>query len=428
MAVFVDKTDIYIQAGKGGNGAVSFRREKYVAKGGPDGGDGGRGGNVVFVVDEGENTLIKFRYKRKFIAPNGEDGKGKKCHGKSGEDLIIAVPPGTVIRDKESGKILFDLSRDKTFIAARGGRGGWGNTHFATPTRQIPQFANPGLAGAAREVTLEIKMLADVGLIGFPSVGKSTFLSRASAAKPKIAAYHFTTLSPVLGVVSLSGERSFVMADLPGLIEGASEGAGLGHRFLRHVERCRLFVHIVDAASTEGRDPVEDIRIIDRELEKHDPALLERPQIIAANKADMGIAPATKKALEAYAEEHGAPLFYLSAQTGEGIGAVLEEIARLLPTLPPLKEYAPEWVEEEKTVEEIASGQRTTVTKVGDVWFVEGEWLAKFMQRINFADRDSVRFFQKVMKDSGVEDAMQKAGVRDGDTVDIYGAEFDYVY
>ena len=427
MSVFVDKTDIFIKAGKGGNGAVSFRREKYVARGGPDGGDGGHGGNVVFVVDEGENTLIKFRYKRKFVAENGEDGKGKRCHGKTGEDLIISVPPGTLIRDKESGKVMFDLSKDKAFVAAKGGRGGWGNAHFATPTRQIPQFANPGLPGQEREITLEIKMLADVGLIGFPSVGKSTFISRASAAKPKVAAYHFTTLSPILGVVRQDAERSFVMADLPGLIEGASDGAGLGHQFLRHVERCRLFVHLVDAAGSEGRDPLDDIRVINGELERYDPELLKRPQIIAANKEDLGIDPEVKEKLEAECEKNGWKLFYLSAETGKGVQPIIDEAGKLLSTLPPLKEYEADFVEIEKE-EPDYSTQRTTVTREGDVWMVEGEWLAKFIQKINFADRDQVRYFQKVMKDSGVEDAMQKAGVKDGDTVDIYGIEFDYVY
>ena len=427
MSSFVDKTDIFIKAGKGGNGAVSFRREKYVAKGGPDGGDGGHGGNVVFCVDPGENTLIRFRYKRKFIAENGEDGKGKRCHGKNGEDLVIAVPPGTVIRDKASGKIMFDLSHDKEFVAAKGGRGGWGNAHFATPTRQVPQFANPGLAGQEREITLEIKMLADVGLLGFPSVGKSTFISRASAARPKVAAYHFTTLSPVLGVVGIDSERNFVMADLPGLIEGAGEGAGLGHQFLRHVERCRLFIHIVDGAGSEGRDPLDDIRIINKELETYDPALLSHPQIIVANKEDLGISEETRLALQEECDQKGWKLFYISAETGKGVREVIEEAARLLSSLPPLKEYEADYVEEIKEEPDYKT-QRTTVTREGDVWVVEGEWLCKFIQQINFADRDQVRYFQKVMKDSGVEDAMQKAGVKDGDTVDIYGLEFDYVY
>ncbi len=427
MSVFVDKTDIFIKAGNGGNGAVSFRREKYVAKGGPDGGDGGHGGNVVFKVDEGENTLIKFRYKRKFTAENGEDGKGKRCHGKRGEDLVISVPPGTIVRDKESGKVMFDLSRDKTFIVAKGGRGGWGNAHFATPTRQIPQFANPGLPGQSREITLEIKMLADVGLIGFPSVGKSTFITRASHARPKIAAYHFTTLSPVLGVVQVGPEEQFVMADLPGLIEGAGEGAGLGHEFLRHVERCRLFLHIVDAAGSEGRDPISDIRTINHELATYDPELTKRPQIVLANKADLGISDQTREALEKECEREGWKLFYLSSETGEGVREIIEYTAQECRKLPPLKEYDPEYIEptEEETP---IQPQRTVVTKVGEVWFVEGEWLLRFIQKINFSDRDSVRYFQKVMKDSGVESAMQQAGVKDGDTVDIYGIEFDYVY
>ncbi len=427
MSTFVDKTDILIKAGKGGNGAVSFRREKYVSKGGPDGGDGGHGGSVVFRVDPGENTLIRFRYKRKFVAENGEDGKGKRCHGKNGEDLVILVPPGTIIRDKKSGKVMFDLSHDKEFVAAKGGRGGWGNAHFATPTRQIPQFANPGLAGQEREITLEIKMLADVGLLGFPSVGKSTFISRASAARPKVAAYHFTTLSPILGVVSLDSERKFVMADLPGLIEGAGEGVGLGHQFLRHVERCRLFLHIVDGAGSEGRDPVEDIRIINHELASYDPALLSHPQIIVANKEDLGISDETRAALEKECAEHGWKLFYISAESGIGVREVMEETAKMLSQLPPLKEYEADFVEEVEEAPDYKT-QRTTVTRVEDVWMVEGEWLAKFIQQINFADRDQVRYFQKVMKDSGVEDAMQKAGVKDGDTVDIYGIEFDYVY
>ncbi len=427
MSGFIDKTDIFIKAGKGGNGAVSFRREKYVANGGPDGGDGGHGGNVIFVVDQGENTLIKFRYKRKFIAENGEDGKGKRCHGKNGEDLVISVPPGTIIRDKESGRVMFDLSRDKEFVAAKGGRGGWGNSHFATPTRQIPQFANPGLPGQEREITLEMKMLADVGLIGFPSVGKSTFISRASAARPKVAAYHFTTLSPILGVVKIDAERSFVMADLPGLIEGAGDGLGLGHQFLRHVERCRLFIHVVDAAGSEGRDPLEDIRIINQELAKYDPALLNRPQIIAANKMDLGISEETRLSLETECEKNGWKLFFLSADTNQGVDAIVKEAANQLSKLPPLKEYEADYVEPEKPQEEIGA-QRTTVTREGDVWYVEGEWLLRFIQKINFADRDSVRYFQRVMREAGVEDAMQKAGVKDGDTVDIYGIEFDYVY
>ncbi len=427
MSTFVDKTDIFVKAGNGGNGSVSFRREKYVAKGGPDGGDGGHGGSVVFVVDRGENTLVKFRYKRKFIAENGEDGKGKKCHGKNGEDLIITVPPGTLVRDKESGKVIFDMSKADRFVAAKGGRGGWGNVHFATPTRQIPRFANPGTTGEAKDLTLEIKMLADVGLIGFPSVGKSTLISRASSARPKIAGYHFTTLSPVLGVVNLGEERQFVMADLPGLIEGASEGAGLGHQFLRHIDRCRLFIHVIDAAGSEGRDPIEDLKAINAELEKYDPELLLRPQIIAANKEDLGISRERKEQLEAYCREKNYDLFYLSAQSNIGVQEVMERCAALLNTLPPLKEYECEYFPPEKEKEDY-SGKRVRIYQENGVWFVEGEWLLQFIRKIDFADRESLRFFQKVMKDSGVEEAMQNAGVKDGDTVDIYGLEFDYVY
>ena len=427
MSTFVDQTDIHVKAGAGGNGSVSFRREKYIAKGGPDGGDGGNGGSVIFKVDPGENTLIKFRYKRKFTAPNGEDGKGAKCHGKNGEDLVITVPPGTVVRDRETKKVIFDLSKSDRFVAAKGGRGGWGNTHFATPTRQIPRFANPGLPGEERDLTLEIKMLADVGLIGFPSVGKSTFITRCSSARPKIAGYHFTTLSPVLGVVDLGEEKTFVVADLPGLIEGAGEGAGLGFRFLRHVDRCRLFLHVVDAAGSEGRDPVEDLKIINGELGKYDPDLLSRPQIVCANKEDLGISEDVRERLAAYCAEKGYELFYLSAQSNIGVRAVLERVAALLPTLPPLKEYETEFVPETPEPESY-SGKRVTVRREDGVWYVEGDWLLQFIRRIDFADRESLRFFQKVMKDSGVEKAMQDAGVRDGDTVDLYGLEFDYVY
>ncbi|MBQ3866060.1 MAG: GTPase ObgE, partial [Clostridia bacterium] len=351
----------------------------------------------------------------------------KRFHGKNGEDLVIAVPPGTVIRDKASGKIMHDMSRGGDFVAAKGGRGGWGNVHFATPTRQIPRFANPGLPGEEREITLEIKMLADVGLIGLPSVGKSTFLSRVSAAKPKVAAYHFTTLSPVLGVVELDRERHFVMADLPGLIEGAGDGAGLGFEFLRHVQRCRLFIHLVDGAGSEGRDPLADIAVINRELERYDPELMKRPQIIALNKEDLGFDPAVVARIEELCREKGWPLYKLSAQYDDGVRAVVDEAAAMLEKLPPLVEYEAEFIPEEKPSEDF-TGQRFTVTREGDTWYVEGEWLARFVQKINFADRDDLRFFQRVMKESGVEDAMQNAGVKDGDTVNIYGLEFDYVY
>ena len=284
--MFVDHVVISVKAGDGGNGAITFHREKYVPAGGPDGGDGGRGGSIIFRVDEGSNTLLAFRYKRKFIAERGADGLGGKMHGKSGEDVVITVPPGTLLRDPETKRIIFDMSRDREFVACKGGRGGWGNRHFATPTRQIPRFAKSGTKGEEREILLELKMLADVGLIGFPNVGKSTLLSRVSKARPKIADYHFTTLSPNLGVVSGGGDKGFVMADIPGLIEGASEGLGLGHDFLRHIDRCRLLIHIVDVSGCEGRDPIEDLEIIDRELAGYSPELASRPQIVVAGKCD----------------------------------------------------------------------------------------------------------------------------------------------
>ena len=310
--MFIDKTEIYVKAGNGGNGCVAFHREKYVAEGGHSGGDGGHGGNVVFEVDTGENTLLPFRYKHKFVARNGEDGKPEKFHGKTADDLIIKVPQGTLIRDADSGKLLYDMGEDGRFIAAKGGRGGFGNVHFATPTRQIPRFAKGGTTGEERRLILELKMLADVGLIGFPNVGKSTLLSMVSAAKPKIANYHFTTLSPILGVVKVD-TSSFVMADIPGLIEGASEGAGLGHDFLRHVDRCRLLVHVVDAAGTEGRDPVDDIEKINRELTGWSEELSSRPQIIVANKCDVGVPDENRERLEEYARENGIEIFFISA-------------------------------------------------------------------------------------------------------------------
>ena len=330
--MFLDNVKLYINAGDGGNGAVSFRREKYVSAGGPDGGDGGHGGNVVFRVDEGTNTLLAFRYKHKFVAGRGGDGKGAKFHVETADDLVILVPPGTLIRDAESGRVIHDMSENggADYVACKGGRGGWGNRHFATPTRQVPMFAKNGTAGEEREVELELKMLADVGLIGYPSVGKSSILARISAAKPKIADYHFTTLSPNLGVVRTGGESGFVAADIPGLIEGAADGAGLGHAFLRHVDRCRLLLHVVDISCFEGRDPVEDIQKINYELGRYSPALAERPQIILANKTDaLDRELVDVPAFEAFVKENGWELLYISAATGDGI----QEMVRL-PSFP----------------------------------------------------------------------------------------------
>ena len=425
--MFVDNVKIYIKAGDGGNGAVSFRREKYVAAGGPDGGDGGHGGNIVFRVDEGTNTLLAFRYKHKFIAERGGDGKGAKFHGATADDLIIQVPPGTLIRDAETGKVIHDMSEDDgaDFVACRGGRGGWGNRHFATPTRQVPMFAKNGTEGEEREVVLELKMLADVGLIGYPSVGKSSILARISAAKPKIADYHFTTLSPNLGVVRTGGESGFVAADIPGLIEGAADGAGLGHAFLRHVDRCRLLLHVVDISCFEGRDPVEDIQKINYELERYSPALAERPQIIVANKVDsLDREIVDVDAFEAYVQSLGVELRYISAVTGEGVEELVRLVAERLKDLPPMKVYEREYLPEDAYVD---GGKETTIRRENNTFHVEGEWLKNLMGQINFDDYESLNFFQRVLQNSGVFKALEEKGCRDGHTVSIYGFEFDYV-
>ena len=334
--MFVDNVKIYIKAGDGGNGAVSFRREKYVAAGGPDGGDGGHGGNVVFRVDEGSNTLLAFRYKHKFVAGRGGDGKGAKCHGATAEDLVILVPPGTLIRNAADGRILHDMSENDgaDYVACHGGRGGWGNRHFATPTRQVPMFAKNGTEGEEKEVILELKMLADVGIIGYPSVGKSSILARISAAKPKIADYHFTTLSPNLGVVSLGEGRGFVAADIPGLIEGASEGIGLGHEFLRHVERTKVFIHVVDAAGVEGDDPVENFEKINRELAEYKDDLMKRPQVIAANKTDIPGSEENVERLREIYEPQGYKVFPISAATNKGLDELLTEVGKILREYP----------------------------------------------------------------------------------------------
>ena len=425
--MFIDQTKIQIKAGDGGNGAVSFRREKYVAAGGPDGGDGGRGGNVVFRVDRGCNTLLAFRYKHHFSAARGGDGGGSKFHGANGEDLVILVPPGTLIRDAESGKVIHDMSEDggADYTACRGGRGGWGNRHFATPTRQVPMFAKNGTRGEEREVVLELKMLADVGIIGYPSVGKSSILARISAARPKIADYHFTTLSPNLGVVRTGGEQGFVAADIPGLIEGAADGAGLGHAFLRHIDRCRLLWHVVDISCFEGRDPVEDVKVIDAELARYSPELAGRPQLMVANKTDALDRNAVDiPAFERFARENGRELFYVSAATGEGLDALLRRTAELLRELPPMKVYEQEYQPEDAYV---GGGRETVIRRENDTFYVEGEWLRNLMGQINFSDYESLSFFQRVLQRSGVFEALEAKGCRDGHTVSIYGFSFDYV-
>lgn len=425
--MFVDQVKIFVKAGDGGNGAVSFRREKYVAAGGPDGGDGGHGGNIVFRVDPGCNTLLAFRYKHIFEASRGGDGKGSKFHGATAEDLVILVPPGTLIRDAESGKVIHDMSEDDgaDYLCCKGGRGGFGNKHFATPTRQVPLFAKNGTEGQSKELILELKMLADVGLIGYPSVGKSSILSRISAAKPKIADYHFTTLSPNLGVVRTKGEAGFVAADIPGLIEGASDGAGLGHAFLRHIDRCRLLLHIVDIASIEGRDPIEDIQIINRELERYSPELATRPQIIVANKVDSLDRENTDLSqFESFVKENGWELFYVSAITGEGLETLVDHTAKRLAELPPMKVYEREYDPEDAYV---GGGKETTVRRENDTFYLEGEWLKNLMGQINFTDYESLNYFQKVLQRSGVFDLLESKGCQDGNTVSVYGFEFDYI-
>lgn len=426
--MFIDKVKIYVKAGNGGNGCVSFRREKYVAKGGPDGGDGGNGGNVIFQIDKGTNTLLSFRYKRKFVAENGGDGKGAKFHGKNGEDIIIKVPEGTLVKDEKTGKILKDMSECDEWICAKGGRGGWGNKHFATPTRQIPMFAKSGTKGQEWELTLELKMLADVGLVGLPSAGKSSLLAAVSDARPKIADYHFTTLSPNLGVVNIREGYGFVMADIPGLIEGASDGAGLGHAFLRHIERCRLLVHVVDIACLEGRNPIDDIKTIHTELEKFSPELSTRPRIIVANKIDsLDREVVDVPAFEKYVKENGWDLIYISAYTGENTEELVAKIADMLEELPPLTIYEAEYTEEDALYND-EDDHAVTITKDDKgTYVVEGEWLYNLVGQVNFEDRESLMFFQRVLLKSGVIDKLKEAGCSDGDSVSMYDFEFDFV-
>ena len=426
--MFIDNIKIYVKAGDGGNGAVAFHREKYVNAGGPDGGDGGRGGNIIFRIDEGANTLLAFRYKRKFTAENGANGEGGKRHGKNGKDVIIDVPRGTLIKDAESGKIIFDMANAPEYVLCKGGRGGWGNRHFATPTRQIPRFAKSGTKGEEREVLLELKMLADVGLIGFPNVGKSSILSEISSAKPKIANYHFTTLSPNLGVVSIGEGKGFLVADIPGLIEGASEGLGLGHEFLRHIDRCRLLLHVVDLAGTDGRDPSDDIDKIDTELREYSPELATRPQIIVANKVDsVDFDSDAVKKFQEKCKELNRPVVYVSAYTGENLDELVKVTTSNLKDLPPITVYDTEYTEEEKVISSSAGVRETRIEKKDGKYFVTGEWLYNFMGQINFDDYESLNFFQRVLTKNGVFDKLRSEGVEDGDTVNIYDFEFDFI-
>lgn len=424
--MFVDEAKIYIKAGDGGDGCVSFHREKYVAAGGPDGGDGGKGGDIVFKVDDNISNLIDFRYKKKYTAEKGQNGSSKNCTGKNAPDLVIKVPRGTVVREADTGRILADMSCDEPIIIAKGGKGGRGNTHFATPTRQIPRFAKPGFRGDEYEVMLELKLIADVGLVGFPNVGKSTLISVVSAAKPKIANYHFTTLTPVLGVVKIEEGKSFVMADIPGLIEGASEGVGLGHEFLRHVERCRLIVHVVDVSGIEGRDPIEDFEAINRELAGFSEELAEAPQIVAANKSDMAD-PKQIKRFRDYVENAGLPFYEISAATTSGTKELIYGVWERLQQLPPVKQFEAQPLTQEELDDKLLSRNDFKVTTEEGIYFVEADWLWDILRSVNMEDYSSLQYFQRVLRTSGIIDKLLEMGIQEGDTVSIFDFEFEFV-
>ena len=424
--MFADRAKIFIRSGKGGDGHVSFRRELFVPNGGPDGGDGGKGGDIIFEVDEGLNTLNDYRHKAKYCAQPGEEGGKKRCHGKNGTDLILKVPEGTLIKDAESGKVIADMSGDnKRQIVLKGGRGGKGNMNYATATMQVPKYAQPGQSAKELWVQLELKVIADVGLVGFPNVGKSTFLSRVTNARPKIANYHFTTLNPNLGVVDLDGGKGFVIADIPGLIEGASEGVGLGHEFLRHIERTKVIIHVVDAASTEGRDPVDDIYKINAELEAYNPEIAKRPQVIAANKIDTLYEGENDDAITLLREEFepkGIKVFPISAVSGKGVRELLFYVREMLDQIgdEPIV-FEPEYVPVNTDVEE-----PYTVSVEDGVYVVEGPRIEKMLGYTNLESEKGFDFFQKFLKENGILDELEKAGIQEGDTVRMYGLEFDY--
>ena len=422
--MFVDKVRITVCGGRGGDGAVAFHREKYVAAGGPDGGDGGHGGSVILRVNDNLSTLLDFRYKRKYAAQSGANGQGRNMSGKRGESLIIQVPRGTVVRDAETNQIIVDMSTGEDFMIAKGGRGGWGNGHFATPTRQVPRFAKSGLKGQERDVILELKLLADVGLVGFPNVGKSTLLSVTSNARPKIANYHFTTLFPNLGVIFVDEGVSFVMADIPGIIEGAAEGAGLGHDFLRHIDRCRLLVHVVDVSGSEGRDPVEDFDAICAELKNYSVDLSDRPMIVAANKTDLLMPESDNlERLRARVEEAGCQLYEISAGTTQGTRNLMRVVAERLRTLPPVTIYEPEYV---APVAEVGDSKELEIEHLGSTWVVTGSWLERLIMDINFDDYESRNYFDIQLRKCGLFARLEEMGIQDGDVVDIYDFEFEY--
>ena len=422
--MFVDKVRITVCGGRGGDGAVAFHREKYVAAGGPDGGDGGHGGNVILHVNDNMTTLLDFRYKRKYSAESGVNGAGRRMSGKRGENLIIQVPRGTVVRDAETNAIIVDMSTGEDFVIAKGGRGGWGNSHFATPTRQVPRFAKAGLKGQERDIILELKLLADVGLVGFPNVGKSTLLSVTSNARPKIANYHFTTLFPNLGVIYVDEGVSFVMADIPGIIEGAAEGAGLGHDFLRHIDRCRLLVHVVDVSGSEGRDPVTDFDAICAELHDYSVDLSNRPMIVAANKTDiMDPDSDNLERLRQRCDDLGIELYEISAGTTQGTRNLMRVIAEQLRTLPPVTIYEPEYVEK---IEEAGDPSALEIEHYGNTWLITGTWLERMIMNINFDDYESRNHFDMLLRKCGLFQRLEEMGIEDGDTVDIYDFQFEY--
>lgn len=426
--MFADRAKIIIKSGKGGDGHVSFRREKYVPNGGPDGGDGGKGGDVIFEVDDGLNTLTDFRHRRKFAAEPGQEGGKKNCHGKNGADLILKVPAGTIIKDAESDKVIADMSGDnRRQVILKGGRGGLGNQNYATATMQAPKYAQPGGEAIEIEVKLELKVIADVGLVGFPNVGKSTFLSRVTNAQPKIANYHFTTLQPNLGVVDLDGAKGFVIADIPGLIEGASEGVGLGLEFLRHIERTKVMIHIVDAAGTEGRDPIADIKAINKELEAYDPEILKKPQVIAANKIDAiyGDENEVIQALRAeFEEKAGIRIFPISAVSGKGLKELLYYVNNLLETC---SKEPVVYEQEFDPALRFFKDEPFTITRADDAAFVvEGPKIDKMLGYTNIESEKGFLFFQNFMKEQGILEELENRGIQDGDTVRIYGHEFDY--
>ena len=420
--MFIDTAKVSLKAGSGGNGAISFHREKYVANGGPDGGDGGRGGSIVLLADTNLSTLADFRYKRRYEAPCGENGKAKCMAGRKAEDIVIRLPRGTVVKNAADGRVLADVSGDEPIVIAKGGSGGAGNRHFATPTRQCPRFAKAGAPGEELEVLFELKLLADVGLVGFPNAGKSSLVSAVSNARPTVADYPFTTLNPILGVVEMGPGNSFVMADIPGIIEGASDGVGLGHEFLRHIERCRMLVQVVDAASTEGREPIADFEAVCTELQRYSPALAALPRLIAANKADCAI-PELIDEFTAYVTAKGYEVFVISAVTGKGLPELKKRIWEMLPTLPAIRIYQPEAAPEPV----VENNQPFTVTVHDGVYIIEAPWLVRILNSVNMDDYESLQYFQRVLRMSGIIDELERQGIHEGDTVSIYDFEFEYV-